>query len=69
MRQARRLGLDGWVRNQIDGSVQVVAEGDKSTLEDMLDWLERGPSSANVTDVDAKYGEYRGQYNGFRIEY
>ena len=69
MRQARRFGLDGWVRNEPDGTVRVVAEGPRSSLEDMVGWLESGPSSAHVLKVDTRYAEFRGQYDGFRIEY
>lgn len=69
IRKANQLGLDGWVRNEHDGTVRVVAEGPRPMLEDMVDWLERGPASAHVTSVDAKYSSYRAQYSGFRIEY
>ena len=69
VRQAGRLGLTGWVRNEPDGSVRVVAEGGKAVLEDMATWLENGPSSAHVTTVDKRYSEFRGQYDRFRVEY
>lgn len=69
VRRAGRLGLDGWVRNEPNGTVRVVAEGSKDKLEDMVDWLERGPSSANVTRVDTTYTDFQGVYSGFRVEF
>lgn len=45
---ARRHGVKGWVRNREDGSVEVAAEGDPSTLEQFLGEVERGPRGARV---------------------
>lgn len=69
IRKANSLGLGGWVRNEPDGSVRVVAEGPKLMLEDLADWLKRGPSSAHVRTVDISYSSFRDQYSRFRIEY
>ena len=41
--QARRLGLDGWVRNQFDGTVEVLAAGDDAAVDQLADWLKQGP--------------------------
>lgn len=48
----RRLGLDGWVRNRPDGSVEVRAQGDQQRLEQLHDFLRQGPRMAHVTNVD-----------------
>jgi acylphosphatase len=55
--EARRLGLTGWVRNLLDGTVQTEAEGPDADVEAYLTWLRRGPStmSAHVTGVDAEW--------------
>lgn len=50
--RARELGLAGWVRNLSDGSVEVWAEGPPAAVEDLLTWLERGPPSARVEEVE-----------------
>ena len=50
-RAARRLGISGWVRNNPDGSVETVAEGEESKLDEFVDRLRQGPSSASVSDV------------------
>ena len=50
-RQARRLGLLGWVRNLPDDRVEVLAEGDAGRLEQFERELSRGPAMASVTQV------------------
>jgi acylphosphatase len=49
--QAERLGLRGFVRNLTDGSVEVLAQGTLSSLEDLQLWLQRGPDLARVDMV------------------
>ena len=51
-RLAARLGLAGWVRNEPDGSVRVVAEGPDEALDELVRALHRGPSGARVDRVD-----------------
>jgi acylphosphatase len=48
---ARRLGLDGWVRNRRDGSVEAVFSGPESQVDEMLRRCADGPPDAQVTDV------------------
>lgn len=52
VREARRLGLQGWVRNRVDGSVEALFEGSAAQLEAMAAWLHRGPPLARVDAVD-----------------
>lgn len=54
-RRADALGLRGWVRNNDDGTVEVVAEGDKPELEQLKHSLEEGPRTARVARVDAEW--------------
>ncbi|MBN8961545.1 MAG: acylphosphatase [Rhizobiales bacterium] len=51
--EARRRGLEGWVRNRRDGSVEAVFAGAENIVADMLAACRRGPSSARVDAVDA----------------
>ena len=67
-REAVRLGLVGTVRNQPDGTVLVVAEGDAEALAQLLRWLRRGPERAAVERVDVEWLESRGGLTGFHIE-
>ena len=68
-RQAASLGLSGYVRNQHDGSVEVVAEGDRRSLDHLLRALERGPSGAEVDDVQTEWGAGSGTFSGFQIRH
>ena len=67
-REAVRLGLVGMIRNQPDGTVRVVAEGDAQAMEDLLRWLQRGPERAVVERVDVEWQEPRNGFSGFRVE-
>ncbi|MBL9036140.1 MAG: acylphosphatase [Rhodospirillaceae bacterium] len=49
--QASARGLDGWVRNRRDGSVEAVFAGDAALVDDMIKICHRGPSAANVAQV------------------
>ena len=50
-REAGRAGVAGWVANQADGSVVVVAEGDPAAIEQFLAALREGPPGASVASV------------------
>ena len=65
--RARLLGLGGHVRNQPDGSVEIVAEGERGSLEHFLEAVERGPIGATVTYVDREWLPYRGQFYRFEV--
>jgi acylphosphatase len=67
--KALSLGLTGWVRNLPDGSVETVAEGDRSSLIDFLEFLNVGPPSAFVTHVDATWKEASNEFGSFRVRY
>jgi acylphosphatase len=64
---ARRLGLEGYVRNQRDGSVEVVAEGNKESLDKLMVLLRQGPPAARVDDIDISWGDASGDYPGFYV--
>lgn len=50
-REARRLGLTGWVRNLPDGRVELMASGPEAPLKALKRWLHRGPPAAQVEEV------------------
>jgi acylphosphatase len=64
---ARRLGLEGYVRNRYDGAVEVEAEGDAPALERFLDLLRQGPRMARVEDVRVSWLPYRGDLGPFGV--
>ncbi len=68
LREATHLGLDGFVANERDGSVHVVAEGTASLLDALLERLRDGPPAAIVDRVTERREPARGVGSGFRIE-
>ncbi len=50
-RQAKTLGLRGWVRNCRDGSVEALASGPGNAVQALADWAQRGPELARVDAV------------------
>ena len=68
--RARFLGLAGYARNLPDGrSVEVVAEGPRSDLEQLLEYLHEGPRMSRVDAVDVEWGEPTGAYARFGVGY
>ena len=65
-RQARSLGLAGWVANRPDGAVEAVFEGRRDAVESMVGWCRRGPSGARVDDVQLAREDPRGE-DGFAV--
>jgi acylphosphatase len=50
--EAERLGITGWVRNRLDGSVEAVVQGTHDAVEAMTRWAQRGPDAAHVDGVE-----------------
>ena len=68
LREGMHLGLDGFVANEADGSVRVVAEGSRDALDRLVERLEEGPPAAFVDRVGTRWEPARGMASGFRIE-
>jgi len=66
-REARQLGLTGWVKNRNDGAVEVLAEGEEDQVKDFLAWAKHGPSTARVDKVETRWRSYTGEHSNFRI--
>lgn len=49
--KALELGIKGYVKNQRDGSVEIIAEGEEGRLKELVDWSYKGPVLAKVTSV------------------
>jgi acylphosphatase len=62
---ASALGLDGWVRNRSDGSVEALFAGPADKVDDMLLRCLSGPPAARVTGIDRREGDEPGEV-GFR---
>jgi acylphosphatase len=66
-REARRLGITGWVKNRPDGNIEIVAEAEEDAIREMVSWAQHGPSAARVDDVDIRWRSYTGEFSDFRI--
>lgn len=64
---AQALGLHGWVRNTYDGKVEVMAEGERSVLEQLLARLRSGPRSALVSSVSLEWQAASGEFTRFEV--
>ncbi|MCR4325088.1 MAG: acylphosphatase [Candidatus Curtissbacteria bacterium] len=65
--EADELGLVGWVRNNKDGSVEIVAQGDEGKLKQFVDWCKKGPPMANVDRVEEDWLNEGDEFEGFSI--
>jgi acylphosphatase len=68
-KEADKMQLTGWVKNTADGAVEIVAEGDKSCLRQLIILCEKGNPLSTVTNVDYDWKEYSGKFNDFYINY
>jgi acylphosphatase len=66
-REAARAGVRGWVRNRADGSVEVLAQGERAALDALLAWARRGPPGARVDDVRVEPAPEEASHAGFEL--
>jgi acylphosphatase len=69
LKTARRMQLNGWVKNLYTGEVEILAEGSKGLIESMIKELWTGNTWATVRNVEVHWEPYKGQYDGFDITY
>jgi acylphosphatase len=67
-REAHILGIAGWVRNNHDGSVEVLAQGTRDQLSGLHARLREGPPAARVDAVEVSEARPVDGLNSFRIE-
>lgn len=65
--KAKALNLKGYVKNQYDGSVLTVVEGNKSSVELLFEQLKIGPMHSDVRDIKISWGSFRGEFASFEI--
>lgn len=66
-RTAQELGICGWVRNLSDGSVEALAQGDKSAMSSFEECLYKGPPYSRVTSVDSRERDIQDHLWNFQI--
>lgn len=66
---AHELGVAGYVRNKLDGTVEVEVEGEEGIVSEFIKRLRVGPRAASVTGLDIEQLEPGGDYDGFEIRF
>ena len=66
---ATRLGVQGWVRNNRDGTVEALLEGDASAVNRLIQWCEKGPIHSDVQKVTVTWQGHLGEFDGFEVRY
>lgn len=69
MEKANLLGLKGYVKNNFDGSVEVIAEGNERKLLSLLEFSKCGPLGAGVTKVKTEWNKYKKEFAKFNTKY
>lgn len=67
--KALELRLTGYVRNLADGSVEILAQGEKANLEEFLDWTQAGPRFARIDKVEHTWTKLTKSFSDFEIRY
>lgn len=68
-REAERYGVKGWVRNMSDGNVEAIFEGEEESVKRLIEFCRLGPSGAEVTNVNVRWGPYRDEFRRFDVRY
>jgi acylphosphatase len=66
-KKARELGITGWTHNRADGKVELVAEGEKQSVDQFTEWCKQGPRLAKVESCDTQFEEYKNEFPDFAI--
>ena len=65
--EAIKLNVVGWVRNVSDGRVEAVFEGNRESVEQIIDFCRVGPRAARVSRADVSWGDYVGEFSNFLV--
>lgn len=65
--EADKLGLTGWTRNEDDGSVEILAVGDKKSLKEFIKWCKDGPEMAKVDRIEEDWSEGDEDLDSFEV--
>jgi len=68
-REAESLGLTGYAKNMPDGTVEVIAEGPKEKLDELVEFCKKGPEAAEVSKIDVKFEKASNEFESFEVRY
>lgn len=67
--KAQQLGITGWVRNLNSDKVEIVAEGEKKNLEELIEWCKTGSSLVKIEEIKVEWQSYQAEFENFEIRY
>ncbi|MEW5895903.1 MAG: acylphosphatase [Candidatus Omnitrophota bacterium] len=67
--KAQELGVKGWVKNRVDGTLESVMEGKKDAVDELISWCRKGPPMADVDYIHLEREDFRDEFKSFNIEY
>lgn len=65
--EAEKLSLLGWVKNEDDGTVKIVAEGEREKIKKLIKWLRVGPRFARVDSTKISWQKAQNEFSQFEI--
>ena len=68
-RKAKEIGVNGWIRNVEDGSVEAIFEGPKDKIKVLIVYCSKKQPHANVKDMKIDWQEYQNEFDEFIIRY
>lgn len=68
-RVAERFNVFGWVKNNRDGTVEAVFEGNIKDVTSVIEWCKKGPPHSRVVRVDVDQDAYSGEFKGFDVKF
>ena len=66
---AQKLGLAGWVKNTFGGGVEIVVEGEKESIEKLIEWCGQGPDFAKVENVEVTWEKPTREFSSFEVKF
>jgi len=66
--KADSLGISGWIKNNQDGTVEAIFEGEEKKIEEILSWCRKGPVHAKVKNVKVSEESYKGEFKDFKVK-
>lgn len=69
LRNAKALGVSGYVKNLFNGDVYAILEGERYAVEALIEKIKIGPSRAYVKNVQISWFDYKGEFKDFEVRY
>lgn len=68
-KEAEKLNIKGFVKNLVDGRVEIIAEGNEKNIENLLEWCKKGSILANVKKIELIDEKFKNEFDIFEIRY